>query len=171
MNPLNAPGAEGALVSAPVELQLSAPADCYSTPPVPQPVRTLAAPPPLVLPQSVGENWPHDFVALPGALRFRSSLAPNGWTYANPGDAMYSTVSMRAQEVWKPQDGWVLIHPELEEDLTMGEDAPHLQQAAVAEELAEAIGETLGRFADRISLAAVLGVLTIVQKGLIDDYS
>lgn len=51
------------------------------------------------------------FVPRPGAMRYKTEEGE--WMCANPGDLMFSTVTMFATEYWKGSDaGWTPIFEE-----------------------------------------------------------
>jgi hypothetical protein len=51
-----------------------------------------------------------EFTPRPGAMRFKDK--DGEWVCANPGDVMFSTVTMMATEFWDTPRGWVQIFPD-----------------------------------------------------------
>lgn len=49
----------------------------------------------------------NDFIPRPGALRFRDESGD--WVCANPGDPLFSTVTMLATDYYKEDVGWTRI--------------------------------------------------------------
>lgn len=54
-----------------------------------------------------------EFTPRGGALRYWDA-AGKCWRFANPGDTLYSTVTMVATEYWAPERGWTKIYDEEE---------------------------------------------------------
>lgn len=67
-----------------------------------------------------------NFHAHAGALRYRNE--EGFWNYANPGDSLYSTVTMVATQYWSEEKGWLPIYEE-QDGLDALQDVPTVRGA------------------------------------------